>query len=85
MTNSFVPYETLAREEARDITANLPSDLGSLTAEQLVAVQELIADGYGKGLQAGFDMCEFTGVDPATALEIYNAGIVESNRRRSQD
>lgn len=77
---TYIPYETLARVEAQDITEHLPTSLGGLEAEQLLAVQELIADGVAKGLQMGFAMSDFAATDPANAMEIYIAGIEEGKK-----
>ena len=74
---SYVPYETLSRSEAIIITAHLPTALGTLSAEQFLALQELVADGYAKGLEAGFSISDFSGPDPATVMDAYNAGIAE--------
>ncbi len=80
MTKHYVPYEVLARAEAEDITVSLPSALGELTAEQTVALQELLAGAYGRGLDAGFAISDFAGPDPGTLMDAYNAGIVEGRK-----
>lgn len=78
---SYVPYETLARLEAGEIMLHLLTALGSLSADQLLAVQEIVADGYVRGLDAGFALTDFAGLDPANAMEIYNAGIAEGKKQ----
>ena len=76
----YVPYETLSREEASEIIVHLPTALGGLSAEQIVAIHELVADGYARGLEAGFSMSDFVGSDPGTIMDAYNAGISEGRK-----
>lgn len=80
MSHNYVPYETLSRVEASEIIAHLPTALGELSAEQLVAIHELVADGYARGLDAGFAMSDFAGPNPGTVMDAYNAGIAEGSR-----
>jgi hypothetical protein len=77
---SFVPYESLVRVEAEDIMLHLPTALHGLDALQALALRELIADGYARGLEAGFALSDFSGLDPATAMEVYSAGVSEGRR-----
>lgn len=80
MTEGYVPYEALARAEADDIADNLPSALVDISAERLGIIKELIADGYAKGLEAGFAMSDFAGTNPASLMDAYNAGIEQGKR-----
>lgn len=79
-----LPYENLARVEADDILAHLPSALGVLTVEQIAAIHELVADGYARGLEAAFVLSECTDDSPGDVMEAYAAGIEEGKREMRQ-
>lgn len=76
--SGHVPYESLAHAEADDIVIpdNLPTSLRELDEQQLQALHELVADGYARGLEAGFAMSDSgASVDsPGDVAEAYAAG-----------
>jgi hypothetical protein len=74
----YIPYEDLAREESGTILEHTPTVLGSLSCEQRVAVIELLAHAVARGIEYGFAMSDFAGLDPASAMDIYNAGIAQA-------
>ena len=77
---TYIPYETLSRVEADEIASHLPTSLNNLTSEQLLALKELTADGVARGIELGFAISDFSGQDPGTLLDAYNAGVVEGSR-----
>ena len=76
---SYVPYESLAHAEADDVTQddNLPTALRNLSPDQLHALRELVADGYARGLDAGFAMSDFYGDSLGELAEAYSAGFAQ--------
>lgn len=77
--NRFIPYETIARAEAKDILVveNLPTALGGLKPEQTVAIVELLADAVKRGMDIAFALCDQEPDSPATLMEVFNAGVTE--------
>lgn len=51
----------------------------------LVALSELLADAFAKGIEQGFALSDFSGQDPGTALDAYNAGIVQGRLEERGD
>ena len=81
MRDSYIPYETLARAEANSILEDsLNVVLRDLLPEQVVVVNELLADAYGKGLEHGFAMSGSEITDPITPIEAYNAGYEQGKK-----
>lgn len=81
MRESYVPYESLARAEADSIledTVNVV--LRGLSPEQLVVINELLADAYGRGLDHGFAMSDSEIRDPITPIEAYVAGVEQGKK-----
>lgn len=77
---TYVPYETVSRSEADEITRHLPTALKGLDDEQRQALNELVADGVAKGIEMGFAMSDFSGDDPIEPIDAYNAGIIEGKK-----
>lgn len=64
------PYEQLARLETEETMSQLPTALGSLSTEQQVAVSELLADSYVRGLDTAFTLADIQKDD--LPLEVYD-------------
>ncbi len=77
---TYVPYETLSKTEAEEISLHLPTSLRELGPEQLVALKELLADSYARGLETGFSLSDFAGDTPGEIMDAYNAGIAEGRK-----
>ncbi len=73
----YIPYETYSRVEAEELGRSLPSSLDNLSDQQKSDLLELFAGAFARGIDAGFAMSDFAGHDPATSLEIYNAGFAQ--------
>lgn len=73
---NFVPYESLAHAEAKEIVSPdiLPSCLRDLTAEQRSTIQDLVANGYLCGITMGRVMFSDIGVTPISEIEAYFVG-----------
>ncbi len=83
---TYVPYEALAHAEADDVTqsGNLPTALRNLSPEQIHALQELVADGYARGLDAAFAMSDFNGDSPGDVAEAYSAGFEQGKMEKGE-
>jgi hypothetical protein len=84
---SYVPYESLAREEAKHILDknNVPTVLKAMSLSQIVAVEELLSDAYIKGLETGFVLSEFIENDPTNTVESYVQGLCDGRLQGGEE
>lgn len=80
---NVVPYETLARAEADAILeGSLPNILWGLSTEHQIALQELLADAYHRGLEAGFNLSDTSLHEPITVIEAYYEGYNQGKKEK---
>jgi hypothetical protein len=75
MSKEYVPYETLARAEAQDVLQHEAwLDTLGISEQNRWKLLELMAGMHAQGLEQGFAISDFSGDDPAKAMDIFNAG-----------